>query len=125
MNLILSIAAGGAVGAVLRHFVNIGGSTLFLGFPYSTMVVNIVGSFLMGAAVIAFSQITNLSEDLKAFIIIGVLGSFTTFSAFSYDLFDLCNRGEALQAFTYGFVSVLLSIGGLLAGMMLLKQFVA
>jgi len=123
MNMILAIAAGGAIGAVLRHLFG-AGTALILGtnFPWSTLSVNIIGSFLMGALVTYFALSFNPSQELRAFLTIGLLGAFTTFSAFSLDAFQLWERGAITEMIGYILGSVLLSIGGLALGIILIKQ---
>ena len=108
-NLIL-VATGGALGAVLRYLLTNIGKTLFLSSIYGTISVNIIGSFLIGYFITS-SFGNNLSENfIKFFLIIGLLGSFTTFSAFSYDVVDLLNSKKYITSFTYVFVSIFLCI---------------
>jgi len=112
MKVILAVAAGGAVGAVLRHLVNVQSMLWFgPGFPWSTLFVNIVGSFLMGALVEASALVWSPGPALRAMIAVGFLGALTTFSSFSLDTASLYQRGELLTSFTYVVVSVVLSIG--------------
>lgn len=113
---LLSVALGGALGASARYLVNV--ATLRLagsGFPWATITVNILGSFLMGALVVVFAQ-KDLTR-LAPFLMTGVLGGFTTFSAFSLDAVALWQRGEVLPAAVYIVGSVSLSLAALLAGM--------
>lgn len=123
MQMILAIAAGGAIGAVLRHLSN-GAALHLLGpdFPYGTIGVNILGSFLMGLLIATFAHIWQPDQTVKAFLIVGLLGAFTTFSTFSLDVITLYERGALLAAATYIGVSVILSIAGLFAGLMLVRQ---
>ncbi len=126
MNMILAIAAGGAIGAVLRHFANmlalsVGGGTL----PWGTLSVNIVGSFAMGALIAFFAHTGNPSPEVRGFLTVGLLGAFTTFSTFSLDFATLWERGASFMAMGYVMASVMLSIAALFAGMMLLRQLVA
>jgi CrcB protein len=112
MKVILAIAAGGAVGAVLRHLVNM--LSLFWfgsGFPWSTLFVNILGSFLMGVLVETSALVWSPGPALRAMIAVGFLGALTTFSSFSLDTGVLYGRGELLTAFAYVAASVVLSIG--------------
>ena len=119
-NLIL-VAAGGALGAVLRFFLANISKSLFLSSIYGTLSVNIVGSFLIGYFITSDFG-TNLSENfIKFFLIIGVLGSFTTFSAFSYEVVDLINSKKYIVSFTYIFISVFICILSAYLGILLNK----
>jgi len=104
VNLIL-VATGGAVGAVLRYLLTIISKNLFASSIYGTISVNIIGSFLIGYFITSnFGN--NLSQNfIKFFLIIGLLGSFTTFSAFSYEVLDLINSKKYISSFTYIFIS--------------------
>jgi CrcB protein len=126
MNLILAIALGGAIGAVAR-VPSIGLLTrwLGLGFPYGTLFVNVVGSFVMGLFVEFLVAKLNSSPELRAFFAVGVLGAFTTFSSFALDVSMLSDRGNLLAAGAYVAVSVVLSIAGLFFGLWLMRSFLA
>ena len=105
LNIIL-VAAGGATGAVLRFALTNFTKSFFTSAMYGTITVNILGSFLIGY-LITLDNGKNLSEDfIKFFLIIGVLGSFTTFSAFSYEVLDLINSKKYFTSFTYIFISI-------------------
>lgn len=126
MNLVLAIAAGGALGAVGRHLVGAAALRLFgAGFPVGTVTVNIVGSFLMGALVALMALKLSPSPELRAFLTVGLLGGFTTFSAFSLDAVLLYERGAFAAAAAYVAVSVVCSIGGLVAGLQIVRQVLA
>lgn len=120
MQMILSIAAGGALGAVARHFLS-HRIALLAGhnFPYGTLGVNILGSFLMGMMITLFARKFNLSQEIQAFLTVGLLGGFTTFSAFSMETVLLIERHQMGQAALYVSASVLLAVGGLFAGIYL------
>jgi len=119
---VLAIAAGGAMGAVLRHGLNTAIMALIHpGFPLGILVINIVGSFLMGALTGVFAHVAEPSQTVKAFLIVGVLGGFTTFSAFSLDAIMLWERGAVAQSLFYVLSSVLLSIGALVLGLWLVR----
>ncbi len=123
MNLVLAIAAGGALGAVGRHFVGAAALRLFgSGFPVGTVTVNIVGSFLMGALVALMAVKLTPSPEFRAFLTVGLLGGFTTFSAFSLDAVLLYERGAYAAAAVYVAVSVVCSVGGLFAGLQIVRQ---
>ena len=114
---IFAIALGGAFGALGRYFTVSGLSHLtFASIPIGILSVNIVGSFLMGIFVALFMQVWSPSQELKFFIMTGFLGSFTTFSAFSYDVFEFIQRSAYIEALLYMLSSVLLSIMALFLG---------
>lgn len=124
MNLVLAIAGGGAAGAVLRHFFNnmltawLGG-----GFPWGIFAANVLGSFIMGILVSLFAHAWEPSQEIKAFLTVGMLGAFTTFSAFSLDAVMLAERGSWAAAAFYTAGSVFLAIAGLCAGMAVVRLF--
>lgn len=119
---IIPIAAGGAIGAVLRHLGNHGVvSLLGVSFPYGTMAVNIAGSFVMGLLIGIFSHIWQAPQEIKLFLTTGVLGGFTTFSAFSLDAVLLYERGAWLAASTYVAVSVTGALAALVAGLTIIR----
>ena len=126
MMMILSVAAGGALGAVLRYSFNL--MTIGLlghGFPWGTLLVNVLGSFLMGVLVTIFALSWTPSVEIRAFLTIGLLGAFTTFSTFSLDAVTLWEQGSSVQALGYTIGSVVLSILGLVAGIMVVKAVVS
>ena len=122
MNHLLLVAAGGAIGAGLRHLANIGAMRL-LGpnFPWGTMGVNILGSFAMGVFIEYLVRRSGGSNELRLFIATGILGGFTTFSAFSLDFAVLFQRGAMGQALGYAIASVILSILALFLGLWLVR----
>jgi CrcB protein len=125
MKMILAVAAGGAVGSVLRHMVNVLAlSWLGSAFPWGTLTVNIVGCFLMGVLVETSALLWSPSPELRAFIAVGFLGGLTTFSSFSLDVAVLYERGEMMLAAAYVLVSVAASIGGLFAALALVRALV-
>ncbi|MDE4134678.1 fluoride efflux transporter CrcB [Phaeobacter sp. QD34_3] len=115
---VLYVALGGAIGAALRYLAGLGVVRLFGHgeFPLAIITVNVVGSFLMGvfATAAAHKGLTHLSP----FVMTGVLGGFTTFSAFSLETANLVERGAMGQAALYILLSVGLSVGGLFLGLM-------
>ena len=126
INTIAAIAAGGAIGACLRYGVNIAAvRALGHGFPYGTLAVNVVGSFVMGSLVIILAHFWQPSETIRLFLITGLLGAFTTFSTFSLDFANLFERGDYLSSAIYLSVSVILSITALFAGMAIVKGFIS
>lgn len=119
----IAVAAGGALGATLRHAVNqIALQALGADFPWGTLAVNILGSFIMGVFVGAFALFWDASQTLRLFLTVGILGGFTTFSAFSLDSVLLLQKGQIVEAAFYILASVILSLGGLMAGMMLIRM---
>ena len=123
MKIIAAIAIGGAVGAVARHLVSAQMLRLFgSGFPWGTISVNVVGSFAMGALVELMAVRWNVGPELRAFMTVGVLGAFTTFSTFSLDVAVLGGRGAVFPAALYVLLSVGLSISALFFGLWLSRQ---
>jgi len=126
VNLVIAIALGGAVGAVARHYV--GAQMLRLlgdGFPWGTLTVNVVGSFAMGALVEIMALRWNVGPELRAFMTVGILGAFTTFSTFSLDFAVLTERGALGLAAVYAVTSVVLSVLALFAGLWLFRTLLA
>ena len=113
MTLYLAIALGGSLGAVSRYWVSTK-TYLWLGteLPYGTLMVNISGSFIMGFLAILLSEKIQLPEEVKFALLIGFLGSYTTFSTFALDGLQALNNGAILKAVIY----VLLSVFGSLLG---------
>ena len=126
MPMALAIALGGAVGALSRHYMAAAVSRAFgLGFPYGTLTVNVVGCFLMGLLVEALALRFSITPEARGFLAVGLLGGFTTFSAFSLDAVLLYERGAFAAAAAYVAVSVVCSIGGLVAGLQIVRQVLA
>lgn len=123
MNIVLSIAAGGALGAVIRHFINVGMGivTPFNMLPLGVFVVNIIGSFLMGVVVAAFANGLEVSQSIRAFLTVGLLGGFTTFSAFSFEAVKLIEKQALGLAAIYIGASVVLSVLSLFAGLWIVR----
>ena len=126
MKTILAIAAGGALGALGRHFLAYHVNALIgHGFPWGILLCNVLGSFAMGVLVEASALVWSPSAELRAFLAVGVLGAFTTFSTFSLDIVLLIERGEMLKAALYVSASVLCGVIGLFAGLHLVRTVVA
>jgi CrcB protein len=122
MNYLL-VFVGGGLGASLRHTVNVAcARCMGLSFPWGTFIINISGSIVMGliAGYLAFKG--EASQPWRLFVMTGVLGGYTTFSAFSLDTALLYERGEVGLALAYVLGSVLLSIAGLFAGLALVRH---
>lgn len=120
--LVLAVALGGAIGSVARLLVGFGAAKAFgLAFPWGTLIVNIAGSFLIGALVEAFALRWSPPQAWQVFLTVGLCGGFTTFSTFSLDVYALVQRGEVPLAAAYAASSVALSVGALLAGLYLVR----
>ena len=120
----LIVFLGGGLGAALRHGINlVCARTLGTEFPYGTLIINVTGSLVMGliAGYLAFKG--NASQHARLFLMTGILGGYTTFSAFSLDAALLYERGQLGLAALYVLASVILSIGGLFAGLALVRNF--
>jgi CrcB protein len=115
---------GGGIGAALRHGVNIlAARTLGTGFPHGTLIINVTGSLIMGLVAAWFAFKGDASQHWRLFLTTGILGGYTTFSAFSLDAALLYERGEIGSAALYVLGSVVLSIAGLFAGLYLVRHF--
>lgn len=122
MNMILAIAVGGGLGSVARHYAvaaaaNVWGSA----FPYGVLIVNILGSFVIGALMETVALRWDVPPETRAFLVTGFLGGFTTFSAFSLDVFKLVETEHYLSAFAYIFLSVGLSLAAIFAAVYLIR----
>ena len=122
MRTLLVVASGGAIGAAARYLVGVGSARLLgYGFPYGTLAVNVSGCLLMGLLIEAMALRRNIHNDLRAFLTVGILGGFTTFSAFSAEFALLVERHDYLAAAIYLIASVGLSIGALFAGLAIVR----
>lgn len=117
------VALGGAIGAALRHLVGqLSMRYLGLSFPWGTLFVNVVGSMAMGLLIAWLARRSGTPAEVRLFLATGVLGGFTTFSAFSLDVAFLWERGEMAAAVSYVLVSVMVSIAALFAGLWLMRS---
>lgn len=117
------VAAGGAIGSVLRFWSVAAAGRLWPGFPMGVMLVNIAGSFVMGAATgWILARAGGAAEGWRAFLTTGVLGGFTTFSAFSLDFHRLLEQQRWLGAAVYAGGSVGISLAALAAGLALARR---
>ncbi|MCG7876803.1 MAG: fluoride efflux transporter CrcB [Candidatus Thiodiazotropha taylori] len=108
MNQLIAIASGGAVGALFRFWVSSGiYSLLGRGFPYGTLVVNVLGSLVMGFLYVLLLERTTVSPEMRGALLIGFLGAFTTFSTFSIETLNLLEQAELLKAGLNILVSVI------------------
>jgi len=121
---LLFVALGGALGSALRYLVNVSLPRLFgHGFPYATMTVNVLGSFVMGVLVVVLAM--KGGNRFAPFLMTGILGGFTTFSAFSLDAAKLWEAGEVTTAAGYVIGTVVLGLAALFAGMAFARGFFA
>ena len=118
----LIVFLGGGIGAALRHGVNLASARLLgTAFPYATLFENVGGSFVMGLLAAYFAFIGDASQHWRLFLTTGILGGYTTFSAFSLDAALLYERGAIGLALFYVVGSVAFSIFGLFAGLALVR----
>ena len=120
LNLLL-VVVGGGIGAGIRHLTSMGALRLAgPNYPWGTMAINIVGSFAMGLFIAILAR-RGGSNELRLFVATGILGGFTTFSAFSLDFATLWERGATLPAFVYALASVIGAIIALFLGLWLAR----
>jgi CrcB protein len=120
----LVVFVGGGIGAALRHGVNLlVARWIGAGFPWATLIENVSGSFVMGLLGAYFAFKGDASQNFRLLLTTGILGGYTTFSAFSLDVALLYERGEMALAVLYVIASVALAIGGLFAGFALVRHF--
>lgn len=127
MNGFLLVALGGAIGASLRHGAGVMAVRhLPLGWPWGTAFVNILGSLAMGllAGWLALKA-EGIGQETRLFLATGVLGGFTTFSAFSLEIANMLRSGEALKAGLYAVLSVLLGVSALFIGLWMARRIFA
>lgn len=114
---VLAVAIGGAIGSSARYGVNLfAGHYLGQNFPWATFIVNILGSFAIGLVTASLMIKMPAEENLRLFLTTGILGGFTTFSAFSLDVMGLLQRGESTTAAVYAIASVILSVLAVFSG---------
>ena len=121
----LIVFLGGGLGAALRHGVNIAAARFAgTGFPYGTLFINVAGSLAMGLIAEYFALKSGLPQHWRLFLTTGILGGFTTFSAFSLEAALLYERGQIAGAAIYVVASVVLAIAGLFAGLAIVRALV-
>jgi CrcB protein len=126
MSQIVAIALGGALGSVGRFLVaGWVGRVLGVNFPWGTLAVNVIGGLVMGVLVGLMAQVWSVTPAIRAFLTVGVLGGFTTFSAFSLETILLLERGELLAGLFYIAASVVLSVGAVWCGLRLVRLVLA
>lgn len=117
---ILSVAAGGALGAVARYLVNVSPLAGAIDrFPLPTFLINVLGSFLIGFTVAAFTERVSVNENVSLAIVVGFVGAFTTFSTFEMEVYGLARDRHLATALAYIVLSVIIGFAGLLAGVAL------
>lgn len=122
MPVVLWVALGGAIGSAARYGVNVwSGRMLGSGFPWHTFMVNVAGCFAMGVLVALMGLKLNVGTETRAFLTTGILGGFTTFSAYSLDFALLVERKSYGAALAYGAGSVALSLIAVFAGLYLVR----
>lgn len=120
----LIVFLGGGVGAALRHGINLAAARgLGTAFPYGTLIINVTGSLMMGLIAGYFALKGDASQHWRLFLTTGILGGYTTFSAFSLDAALLYERGEVGLSALYVIASVAVSIAGLFAGLAIVRSF--
>jgi len=121
----LIVFIGAGIGGMLRQGINVAAlKWAGNGFPWGTLVINILGSFVMGLVAEYWALKSGLPQTTRLFLTTGILGGFTTFSAFSLDTALLYERGETLAAAGYAIGSVVLSVGALFGGLAIIRHLV-
>jgi CrcB protein len=121
----LIVFLGGGIGAALRHGINLTAFRLVgTGFPYGTLLINVLGSLAMGLIAEYFALKGGLPQHWRLFLTTGILGGFTTFSAFSLEAALLYERGQLAGAAIYVVASVVLAIAALFAGLAIVRTLV-
>ena len=121
----LIVFIGAGIGGMLRQGINVAAlKWANSGFPWGTLVINILGSFIMGLVAEYWALKSGLPQTTRLFLTTGVLGGFTTFSAFSLDTALLYERGETLTAAGYAIGSVVLSVAALFGGLAIIRHLV-
>ncbi|MCG6966248.1 MAG: fluoride efflux transporter CrcB [Chromatiaceae bacterium] len=123
MNQTLAIAAGGAIGALLRFWMSNGIYALLgRGFPYGTLAVNVLGSLVMGYLYIVMIERMAVAAEWRAFALVGLLGAFTTFSTFSIETLNLIEQADYAKGLGNILVSVVACVGAAFLGVILARQ---
>lgn len=123
MTTLFQVALGGAIGASGRYLTGLAAIRLIgPGFPWGTLIVNILGSFVMGVVVVVLAH--QSANRFAPLLMTGVLGGFTTFSAFSLDAMTIWERGQPVLAGVYVLASVMLSLLAIFAGLYLARSVV-
>jgi len=121
---LLSVAAGGAIGALSRYWISgfiLNNANFRL--PYGTLLCNVLGSFLMGVLFVLILEKARISPEMRPLLMVGFLGAFTTFSTFSLEAVTLLQEGHIMSAAIYILVSVVLCIAALYGGLWITRLF--
>jgi CrcB protein len=112
------VALGGAIGSAARYLTSVAATRLMgHGFPWGTLTVNVLGSFLMGVLVVFLAE--KGGQRFAPLLMVGILGGYTTFSAFSLDVITLFERGQIVTTALYAAATLVLTTGGIVAGFVL------
>lgn len=110
MHSIILVGIGGAIGAILRHLLGTWIQNGSQGFPYGTLSVNIIGSFLLSLIMFSSEHLSLFDENTRTFLTIGLLGAFTTLSTFSYEAFKFIEKGEMVMLTKYVLATIIFSL---------------
>jgi CrcB protein len=121
---ILSVAVGGAIGALARYGLNLLFAKTFAPFPFATFFINITGSFLIGFLLIFFQDKFPANENLRLLIIVGFLGAYTTFSTFEFETFELLQAKQSLLAILYVSLSFAVGLTAVFSGALMARRLI-
>ncbi|MBD7911954.1 fluoride efflux transporter CrcB [Clostridium sp. Sa3CVN1] len=125
MQKIIFVGVGGCIGASLRYLITIASSKLInSNFPFGTLIVNVIGGFLIGLIMELSNSTELISPNLKLFLTTGIMGGLTTFSTFSYETINLMNDGRYVLGSANILLNVILSLGGVILAKFLCKVVV-
>ncbi len=123
MKIYVLVALFGAIGSISRYsLIQYSPKIIFLNFPIGTLLVNLIGSFLIGVVSSIFDK-NLITNEIRTYLVFGFLGGFTTFSAFTYEFFNFLKNSEYLNAFLYIFLSVFLGLALFILGYKVIKIF--
>lgn len=123
MKIYVLVALFGAIGSLGRYsLIQYSPKIIFLNFPIGTLLVNLIGSFLIGVVSSIFDK-NLITNEIRTYLVFGFLGGFTTFSAFTYEFFNFLKNSEYLNAFLYIFLSVFLGLALFIFGYKVIKIF--
>lgn len=123
LGIITAVAAGGALGSAARYLTLMSFKPVLGKFPFETVAVNFAGCFAMGMLIELMALKWHVSPEVRAFLTVGFLGGYTTFSSFALDVGTLVQRSEIVQAFAYTLLSVALSLAGFFTAMYTFRFF--